>query len=265
MTKSLYLRMYFLSVPCTHSPLSSQSISRFHSASVPHINVLDYLRRIVRFTNVEVRPPARPHPLPTHPPQKTCLLIVMHYIDQICVRIPTFTLSSLTCHRFVITAVALASKTLCDAFCTNAHYARIGGITPHELARLEREFLFAIDWRAQCTRDVLQLYYENLITHSGGRFVLQQPSDTASTSSDGDDLDFVTSRSASPSGSTTLGRDSPAPAPPAPTAPGPGPTRVPSMILSDTTTLTPGEVPSGPTVEQNMAFEQFQRSLQRES
>lgn len=71
----------------------------------------------------------------------------MHYIDQICARLPNFTISSLTCHRFIITAVALSSKTLCDAFCTNAHYARIGGISPIELTRLEREFLIAIDWR----------------------------------------------------------------------------------------------------------------------
>ncbi|KAI0315690.1 cyclin-domain-containing protein [Amylostereum chailletii] len=112
-------------------PLSPESITRFHSAAVPPISILDYLRRIVRFTNVE----------------STCLLIVLHYIDQICARQPTFTICSLTCHRFLITAVALASKTLCDAFCSNALYARIGGITTDELARLEREFLYAIDWR----------------------------------------------------------------------------------------------------------------------
>jgi hypothetical protein len=33
---------------------TSESISRFHSASVPQISILDYLRRIVRFTNLEV-------------------------------------------------------------------------------------------------------------------------------------------------------------------------------------------------------------------
>ncbi|KAI0044535.1 cyclin-domain-containing protein [Auriscalpium vulgare] len=213
-------------------PLSPEGISRFHSASVPHIRVLEYLRRIVRFTNVE----------------KTCLLIVMHYIDQICARVPTFVVSSLTVHRFTITAVALASKTLCDAFCTNAHYARIGGITTHELARLEREFLFAIDWRLTCTREVLQLYYENLVAHSGGRFFLlgtQSASSAVSSDSDVEIADFATSRSASPSSThvPASAEDDDAPVAVA----GPPPSAVP-------------EPSNGPTLEQNMAFEQFQRS-----
>lgn len=60
---------------------------------------------------------------------------------------PHFTLSSLTAHRFVIAAVVVASKALCDGFCTNAHYARVGGIRVGELNVLERELLSAIDWR----------------------------------------------------------------------------------------------------------------------
>ncbi|KAH9171193.1 cyclin-domain-containing protein [Lactarius sanguifluus] len=148
-------------------PLSPESISRFHSASVPQISILDYLRRIVRFTNLE----------------KTCLLLVLHYIDQICAREPTFTISSLTVHRFIISAVSLSSKSHCDAFCTNAHYARVGGLAPAELARLERAFLAAIDWRLACTHEVLQLYYVNLVAHSGGRFYLPSPSSSASSAS----------------------------------------------------------------------------------
>lgn len=79
--------------------------------------------------------------------QRVCLLITLHYIDQICTRIPTFTLSSLTCHRFVITSIAVSSKALCDAFSTNNLYARVGGIPVGELNLLEREFLRMIDWR----------------------------------------------------------------------------------------------------------------------
>lgn len=115
--------------------------------------------------------------------QKTCLLLVLHYIDQICAREPTFTISSLTVHRFIISAVSLSSKSHCDAFCTNAHYARVGGLAPAELARLERAFLAAIDWRLACTREVLQLYYVNLVAHSGGRFYIPSSSSSASSAS----------------------------------------------------------------------------------
>jgi Cyclin len=96
----------------------------------------------------------------------------LYYIDQICAREPTFTISSLTVHRFIISAISLSSKSHCDAFCTNAHYARVGGLAPSELSRLERAFLAAIDWRLACTREVLQLYYVNLVAHSGGRFYI---------------------------------------------------------------------------------------------
>lgn len=112
-------------------PLSPESLTRFHSREPPNITVLDYLKRIVKFTNVE----------------KSCLLLTLHYIDQICTRMPLFTLSSLTCHRFIIAAVTVASKGLCDTFCTNNLYAKVGGIGITELNMLEREFLKAIDWR----------------------------------------------------------------------------------------------------------------------
>ncbi|KAG8763573.1 hypothetical protein FRC11_001466 [Ceratobasidium sp. 423] len=107
---------------------------------------------------------------------------IVNLIDQICTLLPHFTISSLTVHRFVISSITVSSKALCDAFCTNSHYARVGGIKLIELNVLEREFLQKIDWRLtvrararsatglaqMCTREMLQEYYTNLVrTHSG--------------------------------------------------------------------------------------------------
>jgi hypothetical protein len=64
-----------------------------------------------------------------------------------CRRLPRFTISSLTVHRFIIASVCVSTKALCDAFCTNSHYAKIGGIRVTELNVLEREFLANMDWR----------------------------------------------------------------------------------------------------------------------
>jgi hypothetical protein len=66
--------------------------------------------------------------------------------------VPLFTLSSLTCHRFIITSIVVSSKGLCDTFCTNSLYAKVGGISVTELNLLEREFLQAIDWRLMVSR-----------------------------------------------------------------------------------------------------------------
>lgn len=110
--------------------LTADSLTRFHSRAPPQISVLDYLRRIVKYTNLERLP----------------LLSLLAYIDLTCSTLPTFTLSSLTVHRFLISGVTAGSKALCDVFCTNGHYAKVGGIKVGELNALEREFLKVTDW-----------------------------------------------------------------------------------------------------------------------
>ncbi|KAG2345710.1 cyclin-domain-containing protein [Suillus weaverae] len=208
-------------------PLLPESLTRFHSRAVPNISVLDYLRRIIKWTKVE----------------KSCLLLTLHYVDQICARMPLFTLSSLTCHRFIIASITVCSKGLCDSFCTNALYARVGGIPVPELNVLEREFLRAIDWRLMCTREVLQEYYINLVrTDSSGRFGLEGASESEVEDSD---MDSVSSRSASPMDVQVRHR-------PSFSLLG---TRESPSALGDTATL--------PTIEQNMAFAALQHSLKK--
>jgi hypothetical protein len=112
-------------------PLTPTSLTRFHSRAPPTINVLSYLLRIARYTNVE----------------PCCLLILLPYVDKVCARLPTFTVSSLTVHRFIIAGISVGSKALSDAFCTNGRYARVGGVSIAEMNLLEKEFCEAIDWR----------------------------------------------------------------------------------------------------------------------
>ncbi|KAH7909954.1 cyclin-domain-containing protein [Hygrophoropsis aurantiaca] len=214
-------------------PLLPESLTRFHSRTAPGISILDYLRRIIKFTKVE----------------KSCLLLTLHYVDQMCSRMPLFTLSSLTCHRFIIASITVCSKGLCDTFCTNSLYARVGGIPVAELNVLEREFLHAIDWRLTCTREVLQEYYVNLVrTDSTGTFYIEGEN----ISSDSD-IESTSSRSASPMDVQVRHRPSLGILPS---------TREPSTILIDTATLVP-QASQGPTVEQNMAFAALQHSLGR--
>ena len=112
-------------------PLTPNALTRFHSRAPPGISVREYLVRITRYTNVE----------------PCCLLILLHYVDKISEKLPTFTISSLTVHRFIIAAVACGSKALSDSFCTNARYGKVGGVSLVEMNLLEIEFLTAIDWR----------------------------------------------------------------------------------------------------------------------
>ncbi|EKM80818.1 hypothetical protein AGABI1DRAFT_112545 [Agaricus bisporus var. burnettii JB137-S8] len=203
-------------------PLLPENLSRFHSGSVPHISVLDYLKRIVQYTNVE----------------KACLLLTLNYIDLISTRMPTFIFTSLVCHRFLIAAITASSKGLCDAFCTNQLYAKVGGITVTELNCLEQEFLSAVDWHLVCARDMLNEYYINLVrTNGSGRFALA--GDTPQGGSDNDvDLDSVMSRDSSP--------DIPI-------------RHVSSETPAPTIQASPEGVPRA-TLEQNMAFAALRQS-----
>ncbi|WRT63559.1 uncharacterized protein IL334_000464 [Kwoniella shivajii] len=140
--------------------LTPDALTRFHSRAAPGISVKDYLGRIVKYTNLEKIP----------------LLSLLAYIDTTCTNLPTFTLSSLTVHRFLIASVCAGSKAQCDVFCTNAHYAKVGGIKTQELNALERELLRVTKWDLCCHADQLQKYYTSLIRSHGGYIQSPPPS-----------------------------------------------------------------------------------------
>ncbi|KAI8618134.1 cyclin-domain-containing protein, partial [Chytriomyces sp. MP71] len=133
-------------------PLSSSTLTRFHSRAPPGISIVDYLRRIVKYASVE----------------RVCLLILLVYIDRVCERNRSFTISSLTVHRFIITGVTVACKALCDSFLQNSMYAKVGGISTKELNVLEIEFLTLIGWDLTASAERLQDYYRNLVRQHPG-------------------------------------------------------------------------------------------------
>jgi len=185
---------------------------------------------------------------------------------------PLFTLSSLTCHRFIIASIAVSSKGLCDVFCTNHLYAKVGGIGVNELNVLEREFLKAIDWRIMCPYELLQEYYTNLVrTHSTSHFFIvgqNSSGSSAGTSSDSaSDIDMDSSGASRPPS------PSPGPSTVTPSVPArvrDGHRRTHSTSTTSTIVVDPADLESmagrrpGPTLEQNMAFAALQESLKKE-
>lgn len=78
----------------------------------------------------------------------------------------SFTISTLTVHRFLITAATVAAKGLSDSFWNNSTYARVGGIKLAELGLLELDFLHRVDWRIVPVPEVLVDYYVGLVSRS---------------------------------------------------------------------------------------------------
>jgi hypothetical protein len=93
---------------------------------------------------------------------------MVFYIDRLCSLYPAFTISSLTVHRFLIAAATVASKGLSDSFWTNSTYARVGGVSLRELALLELEFLWRVQWRIVPKPEVLEDYYKSLVERCAG-------------------------------------------------------------------------------------------------
>jgi len=165
-------------------PISPDRLTRFHSRygtsigyqinspclhrATPQISVTDYLNRMVRYSSLE----------------KASLLAAVYYIDLLSQRFPAFTLSSLTVHRFLITAVTVASKGLCDAFCTNTHYAKVGGIGVAELNMLELEFLKRVEWLIVPEPTVLEAYYRSMVAQDP-RYRLESEANNISLHPDG--------------------------------------------------------------------------------
>jgi len=133
-------------------PLKDGRLTRFHSRAPPGISITDYLQRLT--THATLSPPI--------------LLSMVYYIDRLCALYPAFTISSLTVHRFLITAATVASKGLSDSFWTNSLYARVGGVSLKELALLELEFLWRVEWRIVPRPEVLVDYYRSLVERSEG-------------------------------------------------------------------------------------------------
>ncbi|KAK6329852.1 hypothetical protein TWF718_003284 [Orbilia javanica] len=139
-------------------PLTQGGLTRFHSRAPPTITITDYLHRIALHTTLE----------------PSTLLSMVYYIDLLSNHYPAFTISSLTVHRFLITAATVSSKGLCDSFCTNTFYARVGGISLRELNVLELEFLNRVGWRIVPQAEVLREYYMSLVRRMGDSWGLEE-------------------------------------------------------------------------------------------
>ena len=101
---------------------SQTQLTRFHSKAPPAISITDYVRRIVKYASIE----------------KASLLLLLVYIDRLCAALPSFTISTLTVHRyintlflsvfmprFLIISITTGSKSISDVYCSNTHFSKV--------------------------------------------------------------------------------------------------------------------------------------------
>jgi hypothetical protein len=121
-------------------------VGRFHSACAPKVSIGDYLKRIHKFFQCS----------------DECFVIALIYIDRASKVSPTAVVCDVTVHRLLSAAVMLAAKFQDDFYYSNAHYAKVCGMTNKEANMLEEKMLGLLEWKLNIQAEVYELYH-NLV------------------------------------------------------------------------------------------------------
>ncbi|KAI8381407.1 cyclin-domain-containing protein [Radiomyces spectabilis] len=136
----------------TNDKLTMERVTtHFDSRAVPSITVSAYLTRILKYA----------------PFSNEVLLSLLVYFDRIANRHQhAFILDSFNIHRLLISSIVIASKFWSDVFYSNSRYAKVGGLSVHEMNKLEIEFLFLCNFDLHVRLEDLQTYGNELLAHA---------------------------------------------------------------------------------------------------
>jgi len=93
-----------------------------------------------------------------------CFVLALVYIDRVMTSLPGFMVTSLNVHKLALASVLMAIKFHEDNQYSNSYYAKVGGVKPQELIRLERELLRLLDWRVSVEENEYSEYNKYLRT-----------------------------------------------------------------------------------------------------
>ncbi|KAI8802534.1 cyclin-domain-containing protein [Cladochytrium replicatum] len=158
---SHYLRR-IISVNDSTANSATTQLTRFHARTIPTIDVLGYLSRILKYA----------------PCGNECFIAVLIYLERMAdpnsevnsgsqmtpfvkmersrVKRQPVVVNSYNVHRLLISGIMVAVKFLSDIFFTNAHISRVGGLPVQELNQLELEFLLLNDFTLTVSIEDLQ-------------------------------------------------------------------------------------------------------------
>jgi len=115
----------------------------FHAVRRSPVSIQEYLHRIVTW----------------FPCRDECLVLGLVYIDRIVKWHPGFVVSGLNIHRLLVTSIMLAVKFSEDVFFSNAHYAKVAGLSVSELNKLEQRFVQLLHWRLHVLPEEFHHYF----------------------------------------------------------------------------------------------------------
>ncbi|KAJ9188133.1 hypothetical protein P3X46_003524 [Hevea brasiliensis] len=134
------------------------AITEFDGLRAPAVSIRQYIDRIFKYSGCS----------------PSCFVVAHIYVDRF-IQSTDVRLTSLNVHRLLITSVMVAAKFIDDAFFNNAYYAKVGGVSTAELNRLERKFLFSIDFRLHVNVNTFGRYCSELEKETAEGFQIERP------------------------------------------------------------------------------------------
>ena len=112
----------------------------------PHISILDYLSRIVKYSR----------------PESGTVTLSLSFIDKLT-KWQNILLTNINIHRIILTSLVIAIKCNEDEYYSNSFYAKVGGITLKEFNILEYKYLCSLDFRLYIKEEVFLKYKKHLV------------------------------------------------------------------------------------------------------
>lgn len=120
--------------------LQHSAITRkFYSKKPPPISIEDYLMRIHKFC----------------PMSTGVYLAASLYIHRLAVEERAIPVTRRNCHRLLLAGLRIAMKALEDLSYPHRRFAKVGGVSENELARLEISFCFLTNFELRTTKEML--------------------------------------------------------------------------------------------------------------
>jgi hypothetical protein len=139
----------YIVIGANSQPLNLQhgAITRkFYSKAPPPISIEEYLMRIHRFC----------------PMSSAVYLATSYYIFRLAVEERAIPVTRRNCHRLILAGLRVAMKALEDLSYPHARFARVGGVSEIELARLEISFCFLTGFELVVREESLRNHWETL-------------------------------------------------------------------------------------------------------
>ena len=132
---------------------SQKNNNAFYSERIPKISLYDYIKRIHKYTFVEIN----------------TMILSLIYIDRICV-VKDFDLNYYNIHKILFTAILVAIKYNEDDIFNNKHYSQVSGVSIKELNLMERQMLVLLEFKLYVDDNDFEKYKKYLETFCENEF-----------------------------------------------------------------------------------------------